>query len=313
MFASVFDKSKPINFLIVGLAMTLSYCFANFVTSPEVFSIDYFFKKIGLLLIYLLLMVLIDFIVKRNRVNKRNTFAILLFASFTIWFPDIVRNDEILLSGFFILLALRRIISLKSGIDTKKKIFDAAFWICVGSLFFEWSILFLFLVFLAVLFYEANDYRNWLIPIVAMATVYMLATCFFLLTSDSFFNFRHFFPEPNWKFEIGGSWHEFIPLAIFSLFSVVTAIHYVFLIQHASSSMKSSLVLILAILVTSLLVILCSSTETHGEILFFIFPVAIIGANYFETLKRRRFKNTLLGLLILLTLIFPFFEIIFHI
>ncbi|HET8839214.1 MAG TPA: DUF6427 family protein [Flavobacteriaceae bacterium] len=306
MFASFFNKSKPINFLIVGFAMTLFYCIANFVTVPAVISVSYFFKKIGLLIIYLLLMVLMDFIVKRNRVNRRNTFAILLFALFTVWFPDILRNDEILLSGFFVLLALRRIISLKSGIDTKKKIFDAAFWICVGSLFFEWSILFLILVFLAVLFYEANDYRNWLIPIVAIATVYMLATCFFLLSSNSFFNFQQFFSEPNWKFEIGGSWHQLIPLATFSLFSIFVVIHYIFLIQHASSTMKSSMVLILAILLTSLLVILCSSTETHGETLFFIFPIAIVGANYFQADGKRLFKNVIILLIISLTLVFPF-------
>ncbi len=306
MFTSFFEKSKPINFLLVGLCMTLYYCVVNFTSVLDAISISYFFEKLGLLVVYLLLMILVNFIVKRNRVNKRNTYAVLLFALLTIWFPDILRNGKILISGFFVLLAIRRIISLKSGLDTKKKIFDASFWICLGSLFFEWSLLFLILVFLAVLFYAANDYRNWLVPFVAIATVFMLATCFSLLFLNSFFGLEHFFPVPNWDFETFSSWPKLIPLVAISVFSLAAVTHYMFLIQNASSTMKSSMILILGIWVVGVLVALCSATKIQGEVLFFIIPTAIIGANYFQTEGKKRLKNILLLLLVLLTLFFPF-------
>ena len=308
MFTSFFEKSKPINFLLVGLGMAIYYCVVNFVFISTAITVSYVFEKLGFLAVYLILMVLVDFVVKRNRINRRNTYAILLFALFTAWFPDILRNGKILLSGFFFLLALRRIISLKSGMDTKKKIFDAAFWIAMSSLFFEWSLLFLMLVFLAILFYAANDYRNWLVPFVAMAAVFILATCFSIATAGSFFGLDYFFSQPKWDFELYISWPKILPLSIFCLFSIWAFVHYLFLLKSASSTMKSSMILIVGIWMLAVFVVLCSHAGREGELLFFIVPNVVIGANYFQAEGKKRFKNLLLLFLLLLTFSSLFFR-----
>jgi hypothetical protein len=72
-------------------------------------------------------------------------------------------------ANFFILLAFRRLISLQSLKASKEKIFDASFWIIVAALFQFWSILYLVLVFISIIFHVSRDYRNWFLPFIAFA------------------------------------------------------------------------------------------------------------------------------------------------
>lgn len=306
MLTSFFNKSKPINFLVVGVFMSLYYILENYILSSTALTPSYFFEKLGYLVVYLLLMVLVNFIVTRNQVTKRNSFTIVLFALFSVSFSEILKNGTLLMSAFFVLLALRRTISLKSGITIKKKIFDASLWICVATLFFEWSFLFFIVVFLAILFHAANDYRNWIIPFLAMLCVFVLFTCFHLLVWDSFFNVFDFFQLPDFNFSKYGELSILLPLSLMLSFSIWTVADYLVVIKKASSTLKSSFVLILVIWLISIFIVVFSPTKNGSELLFFIIPTSIIGANYFQRGEDNTFKEVLLILLVVSTLIWPF-------
>lgn len=305
MLTSFFNKSKPINFLLVTVCMSVYFCLYNFVFFQGSLTVSYFFNQLGFLCIYLLLMILVNFIVKRNQMTKRNTFAILLFALFTVSFPEILKSGEILFSGFFLLLALRRAISLKSGVSTKKKIFDASFWLSVSALFFETSLLFFVIVFLAILFFAANDYRNWIIPIIGFMCVFVLTNCVYLLIDNSFVGIFHFVEAPNFDFSNYGSLPILLPLSLMLAFTLWTGANYLIMIKKAPSTMRSSLVLILMVWVVSLFVVIFSPTKNGGEFLFIIIPVSVIGAGYFEREGDKLFKKVLLVFLVLSILLCP--------
>jgi hypothetical protein len=61
--------------------------------------------------------------------------------------------------------------SLKAS---KEKIFDASLWVFIAALFHFWSILFILLIFIAILFHVARDYRNWFLPIIAFFSIAIL-------------------------------------------------------------------------------------------------------------------------------------------
>lgn len=310
MLTSFFSKSKPFIFLIVGAFMALHYLFANFFGADAPLTSLYFLKKTGFLLVYLFLMILVDFIVKRNQVTKRNSFTIVLFAVFTVSFLNILKDGDILVSGLFILLALRRIISLKSGLATKMKIFDASLWICVAALFSEWSLLFLIVVFFAIMFHAANDYRNWIVPSLAILCVYILNTCFQLLVHDRFFDLFHFFEVPDFDFSKYGDPAILFPLSLLLAFSLWVMADYLLTIKKAASTLKSSLVLIVIIWLVAIVVVVFSPTKNGSGFLFFIIPVSVIGANYFQQSQGpsadRIFKEVLLIFLVASTLLWPF-------
>ena len=153
MLASFFKKSKPINFLIVGVFMAIYFIMANFFKNNEILSWQYIGKKIGYLITYLLVMVILNFIVKRNGISKKNTFTIFIFGIITMLLLPVLKADELFISALFVLLALRRVISLKSGLEIKKKIFDASLWVGVASLFYPLSIYFLILPFVGIFYF----------------------------------------------------------------------------------------------------------------------------------------------------------------
>lgn len=306
MLTSFFKKSKPINFLLVGFLMLLYFLFVNFFFTENIITWSYTFKKIGLLLVYLFLMVLINFIVKRNRVTKKNTFTIFFFAVFSMMFLPILKSSNVLLAALFVLLSLRRIVSLRSGLYIKKKIFDASFWIGFAFLFYPESILFITLPFVGIILYATNDFKNWLIPFFALGTVYILKTCFDLLMFQQYFNPFAYFDFPLLSFLNYHSAKIILPISVLLTFTVWVLFYFFKSLQNATRNLKTTFYLILVAWLISIIVIIFSQQKTGAELLFFIIPVCIMGANYYQQKGEKLFKEILLVSLLLLTILVPF-------
>ena len=102
-------------------------------------------KEVWVLLLFIMCMVVLNFIAKRNELTQRNAYKTLLFAAFSCMLFEVLRNDDVIIANFFVLLAMRRVISLRSQRVTTRKIFDASLWIFVASLFYFWAVLFMIL------------------------------------------------------------------------------------------------------------------------------------------------------------------------
>lgn len=143
MIAKLFEQAKPALYLAVAVFMAVFFWYYVVVQNTISFTFTGILLSILHFGLYLVIMLLIDFIGRKNDLSKNKTYKILLFALFTTVLPETFLFEKTLLSLFFILLALRRIISLRSGIHIQKKIFDAALWISLASCFYFWSSLFL--------------------------------------------------------------------------------------------------------------------------------------------------------------------------
>ncbi|SHI66722.1 hypothetical protein SAMN04488096_103242 [Mesonia phycicola] len=306
MLASFFKKSKPINFVLVGLFMSLFFLAANIFVEKVEFSLFYFLSKIGLLLAYLFLMMLINFIVKRNEVTKRNTFTIFLFAVFTVLFFPVLQADEVIISSLCVLLALRRLVSLRSEIFIKRKIFDTSFWVAVAFLCYPESVLFVLLPFIGVLMYARDDFKNWLIPFFAIISVFAFKTAFNLLFYNQFFNPFAYLVTPSLDLNAYREFSILFPLSVLIVFAVWVLFVYFKTIPKVSRAIKSTLYIVLVTLIISIFVVIFDPNKNGAELLFFILPVCIIGANYFEQNGKDIFKEILLISLLVLTFIVPF-------
>ncbi len=65
----------------------------------------------------------------------------------------------------------------------------------VASLFYFWSILFLFLVFFGILVHVGHRFKNWLVPLIAFLTLFSLVTSGCLFFTDSFYTFSDWYQE----------------------------------------------------------------------------------------------------------------------
>lgn len=167
MITTIFKKSTPINYSLIVLAtFGFYFLYQIHVGFQGLGWIEYLQKGLILFLLFASLF-LVNFIVKKNVLTKDSSYTLYFFLLFLLFFPELWNNVRLMLANFFVLLALRRLISLQTLKAPKEKIFDACLWIFIASLFQFWALLFVVLVYVSIIFHVSRDYRNWLIPFVA--------------------------------------------------------------------------------------------------------------------------------------------------
>ncbi|WP_029036354.1 DUF6427 family protein [Salinimicrobium xinjiangense] len=299
MLTSFFSNSRPINFIIVAVFIVLFYIAANF----NVFLSSSFWgilQEVGILLVLILSVFILNFISGRNELTGRNAYKSILFAGFLCMFSAALQNNDVILANLFILLALRRILSLKSQKDIVKKIFDATFWVGVASLFYFWSILFLFVVYFGVLVHVGHRFKNWLVPLVSLLSLLSIVTSVDLLITDTFYTFSDWYQQSNFNFENYRQSALLIPVAFLFALTLWSSFFYMLIIQKASANAKASLFLILLCAGVAITVGVLAPNKNGSELLFFFAPLAIIVTNYFQNMEDKWFKETLLVLVVLL-------------
>ncbi len=306
MLTSFFKKSKPINFLLVAVFMSFFYIYVNFSGTVKNFSWSFGLQKIVVLLLFFMLMFLLNFIVKRNQVTQKNTFTIALFAVFTAMFTPLLENGKLLLSAFLVMLALRRIVSLRSGKAIKNKIFDAALWIALAAVITPPTFLFLGLVYFGIALFCPTNGRNWFLPLLSVITIFILKTCWNLFFVDQFYIPWQSFTLENIGFEVYNDLNILLPLSVFLAFTIWVIFHYFKKLQNLGRKQKPTYYLILASVLTGIFCILLTPEKNGAEILWLILPVSIIGANYFQKKSEKWFKESLLLSLTILCFIFLF-------
>lgn len=286
MIASIFNKSRPFNYILVSVLLVL--CFFIYQIQPVETPTESSFLLGGLVSkgIILVLLVaslfIINFITKRNGLSKDNSFSALFFVSFMLFIPSVFDNFKIVLSSFFILLAMRRLISMKSLLTPKEKIFDASLWIFVAALFHFWSILFIFIVFVSIIFHVSGDYRNWVLPFIAFFTVGILFVFFSLLIDKEWLSVVWNQTGTDFEFYYLEKSASNAALILYALFSVVFLISMIFTMSKRPIIMLASYKKVIFIFLISVLIYIISPEKSNSLLLFGLMPISILATSFIE-------------------------------
>lgn len=305
MLTSFFGKSKPVHLIAVIVLMAVYFLSANFREWFADLNLGEFFENFGVLLAFILSVLVLNFIAKKNELTRRSAYKILFFAVFSCSFIALLKNQQAIIANLCLLFALRRIISLKSSKVMQKKIFDATFWICIASLFYFWAILFVVVVYAGIMAYAAR-LKNWLIPPVAFLAVAAVTTSFHIIAYDSFYTFPEWFQASSFDFEQYRDPQILVPLSIILALMLWTVTNYLGVIQRASVSLRPSFNLVLLSLFSAIAIALFSPHKDGSELIFFFVPLSIIASSYFDSNRDKIFREVLLIILILMPLTIPF-------
>lgn len=269
----------------------------------EAFTAVLFFKETGLFLVCLLSLFVLDFFVSKNNLTKKNSYKILMFGLCIMVLPESLLNSKILIANLFVLLALRRIVSLRTQKEIKKKLFDAAFWISIASLLYFWSALFFILVFAALILYTILDVKNWIIPFTGLLSVLMIAASYMIVMNLDFENYWN--GLINYSFDFTPLNSKRIIIASTLLFSYGTWASFYFLknLKNKSKTSRPSAILVIISSLIALVIIAIAPNKNGSEFLFLFAPLAIILANYLETIDEKWFREGLIYGLILVPII----------
>ncbi|KGO89085.1 DUF6427 family protein [Flavobacterium suncheonense] len=306
MIASLFNKSRPINYVLIGLMLVVFYFL--YLTKDLSWTGQYhqIAEKIVFLGVLTASVFLVRFITKRNGLSKDNSYAAFFFAVFLILFPTVLVNTNVILSNFFLLLALRRLVSMQSMITPKEKIFDASLWIFVATVFHFWAILFLVLVFISVIFHVSGDYRNWIIPFIALFAVGTLFLMTVLLIDHSLMDFVQHQIRVSFDFTYFENTFQNVALAFFSSVAVLFFATQLLSLSNRPLNMQSSYKKIIFTFLLGVGIYVLSADKNNSFLMFTFFPLAVFGTNFLESQENKWVKEGVLGTIVVVALIIFF-------
>ncbi|WGK95212.1 MULTISPECIES: DUF6427 family protein [Flavobacterium] len=305
MIASVFKKSTPLNYALTVFLVLFFFFIYQIQDTSWVASGVLLLKKAFTFLVVLASIFLTSFIGKRNGLTKNSSYTAIFFLLLLLFFPTILNNLNILLANFFILLALRRLISLQSMKASKEKIFDASLWIFVASLFSFWSILFLILVFISVIFHVSRDYTNWVLPFIAFIAVAIFFAFFTSFFGINILDYWHqntqidiaidYFTNTNQNI----AFSIYVSVALFFVFSMFITL------SHRPSITQTSYKKIVASFFIGVIVFVLSANKSSDFLLLTIAPLAILASAHLEYLQTK-FKQEMVFIAVVLCSLFSF-------
>ena len=307
MITSLFRKSTPLNYSLVIIGVLLGFYIIQIHLNLGDITGFVFMKDLLLLTIIYASLFTANFITKKNGLSKDSAFTVLFYFLFLLFFPSVWNDFNLLISNFFILLALRRLLSMHSAKAPKEKIFDASLWIFFATFFHFWSILFILLVFISILFNTARDYRNWILPFIAFfvaATIFVLAALFFETNwiSILFENMKI-----NYKIDYFENNYQNLALSIYTTIALFFLVSMIFSLSKRALILQSSFNKIIAAIIIGIFIFIISPHKSNDILIYTIAPLSIMATSHIEMTKVKLQREIILGVLIICSF-FVFFS-----
>lgn len=294
MISSIFEKTKPVNFIILLVFLFLFYWSVQFYLLDSMFSEVELVPSIGVLAILLFSVFIVDFVVKRNKLTGSNSFAILYFTLLFVVFPETLGDNKAIFTSFFLLLAMRRLLSIKSLKNIKLKIFDAGLWICISSIFYEWALLYLLLVFAAIYIYEPKNIRNWLVIIPVGVCFILILYGILILLDKPYFIQKHYDFAINYDAIFPIKWWSSLKMSLFAILNMALAFSTFIHLSKSGVGKVIIMRLIAFSFVIGLVVNILVTSDNNNAVMITFFPSVIFIVNYLESIKKPKFLELVL-------------------
>ncbi|SDE77675.1 DUF6427 family protein [Cellulophaga baltica] len=302
MISSIFGKTKPINYILILSFLFVFYWFTVFILYSIPYNSNTILLQIVALGVLLFDIFIINFIVKRNKITADHSYTILFFTLLILIFPETLLDNYSIICSFFLLIALRRLLSIKSLKAIKIKLFDASMWVAIASLFYDWAILFLILVYITIYLYNPKNIRNWIIPFIGVATVFLIASAVFILIDQPEYILNHYKFTVSTTSEYLLEWRHSLRLLTY-IFAILFLIVLMFIkLSSCGQGRINTMRLINIFFLIGITITLLNSNHEISPILMTFFPATVFMSNYIETIKKPNIKEIAL----IASIIIPF-------
>jgi hypothetical protein len=299
MITSVFKKSTIVNYsLIVVLLLVFFFLYqaSDLLIANSAKGLS---KTATLVLLLLASFFLVNFTVKKNSLTKDSSYTIFFFLLFLLIFPGVFASSGLLFANFFLLLAIRRLISLQTLKAPKEKIFDASMWIFIASLFHFWCILFILLVYISIFFHVSRDFRNWLLPFVAFfatAVIFMVSALAFDQTWIT-----HIINQTQTNFELDYFTNNYqnIALSFFVVIALYFLLSMIFSLTNKPMILQASYKKMIFGFLIGVTIFLISPEKNNTTLIFTFMPLAVMSTTNIEYSQSQMYQEIVLLLLII--------------
>ena len=302
MLTSFFGKSSPVNYLLLSIyLLTVSVLqgiysdtFEWTITSSMLLGFNAF--------ALLFAMLLVDFFTRKNALTQSNTYAIFCFSTASLLFP-VVLEWRVICSLLFVLLGLRRMLSLHSGKNNERKILDASLWFFIASYFYFWNLVWIIPLYVGITSMKNVKFRFFLIPPLTGFGLFLIAMAYFLLLYNSHEWMFQWWAEFSIQFTAYGSLPLIIAITVLFAFFIWSLIFRFGSMSDVPKKNKSNYILIIYVAFTGILAALLDDTKTGVELVLIVPGVALVVAGYLERQMDFWIRELMMWILLLLPIL----------
>ena len=290
MISTFFDKSKPINYLILIVAVfVIALAVALRFQDWNDLGLDDAFALLGVFSLCFTIAFL-GVTVKTQKLTSDNSYTMFFFSAFLMLMFEVTEMVETLLANLFLVFSFAKAMALKSKEKQKEKIFEAALYLFIACFFVPWTLLFLIGLYAAIAMFCDKRLKLWLMPLAAGFTTLMIALALFTVFADGNSFARHF----EWSFT-SDVFHapNVILIGFYTLSFLIMALVFAKLGYRRLGRTLSLRLVAVYFILSVLSTIFCGKGDS-GIYLFSLFPFAIFMANYVENIKKRTLKEMVL-------------------
>ncbi len=310
MISSVFGKTKPINHVLVLSFVSLVFFLGRWRWQEAPITASTLPPLLLALTCLLLAVLLLNFVVQRNQLTAAHGYAYFVFGVLCAGFPGVLRDNDGIYAFFFILLALRRLLSLQSLKRIHSKLFDGTLWILVASLFVKWALVLAPLPFIFLYVYQPKVFRNWLVPLASLFVFLLIGQGIAVLSGRPEALWAHY---GNWSLpQVNGPFWQAVgikQIIYLILVLAATAISWVKQGKTGHGKLVSTRLLVLIMALSLAMGALWKPLQEEA-LLFSFFPASVFISRYIETVKRSKLREALLWVFLILGLFSFLWEIV---
>jgi hypothetical protein len=306
MITSLFRKSTPLNYSLVIIAVVFFFFMYQIGHAEAVGSMGGYVVKFSLLAFVFGSLFMVNFIVKKNGLSKDSAYTVLFYLLFLLFFPSVLDNLRLTMANFFILLSMRRLVSLHTPKSHKEKIFDASLWIFLAALFHFWCILFIALVFISILFHAARDYRNWFLPFIAFFTAITIFLMFALMIDKTWITDLMANMQFNLKINYFSNNFENAALSVYATIALFFLASLVLSMSNRPIILHSSYKKIIWYFVIAIVIFVLSPNKSSDLLVFTFAPLAIMATSHIEA-AQIKWQKELILFAVIVSGVFAFF------
>ena len=303
MITRFFSTSKPIHLVLITFVLLALFAAVRITSGGYEFTLITVIREFGIFLLLFAAVAVFAFFVSKNALTMHNGYKLLFYALLIFILPETILNPQVLLANLFIILALRRLFSLKNNLRVKKKLFDAGFWIGLATVIYFSSLLYFALIFVAILILTVSKLNNWIVPVLGFATVVIITMSYLVLSGGEFNDLLDFVQPPNYDFSAYNDLKIIISLTVILSFTLWAIFFYAKSFKDKLKAERSSHHLVLFTFLISLILVIISPVKDGSEFIFLFPPIAIIMTNYIESLTEKWFGELFVWLLIITPII----------
>lgn len=307
MIANFFEKSNPINFVVIGGFFFCCFFIAVFNRFQEnIFTENSILTIGGIFILFSSILYFFHLIVTKTKLTFNDSYALLLFIAFLGFFFKELLDLKILVLFLLHILFLQKLYSLKYSKTIFQTLFDSGLFLGVTFIIEPFSIIYILLLYVAIYLHHEIIVRTLIIPIVGFLVpfIFYFAYHFWQDSVDNFLELFYFLPSYNEFIYLKDQF--LIPLLFIGFCTVASLLLKTPLVISINNKFKKSWILLIFNLGVSLCFVLILPQKNGSELLFVLFPSAIIVANGIKTIEYIILKDVILGFLILCSLLAPF-------